>query len=162
MIELGDSVNFKLTKQEDALIKAFVKDYCKLIKSSAGYAMPSSFAWEDITKRVVNELGDGAWYFGRALNTIGSCLSKTVKGGKDVFRKTMPDRSMFTFAFGELEEMLYRIGKFYFARSFGHDYESLRSTSNSWVRIDDYVKERKKILDMESIGERLPELDGMF
>jgi len=162
MVKLEDSNNFKLTKQEDTLIRAFVRDYYKLIRSGAGSAMPSSVAWEDITKRVVDKFGDGAWYFGRALNTIGSNLSKSVEGGGDVYVKTMPDRSTLVFGSDELEDMLYRLGKFYFARSFCHGYESLRGTSYSWVQIDDYVNGRKGILEIEGLGERLPELDGIF
>jgi len=154
-----ESKQFEMTKREEGMVERFAKEYGKVIRGNNSYGMPSTFAVEEIVKRVVDELGGGLWFFGRALNEVSSILSRS-RSGK--FEKVLSDRSVVRFGLGELEERLFDIGRYYFGKTFDHGYESLRDVSKSWVDLDDYVKGREGELGMDRVVRRLPELGGIF
>lgn len=156
-----ESKEFELTSNEERMIKKFVKEYSKGILNFGPWGMPSSFFTQDIAKTVVRELGGGLWFFGKALSEVSSMLIKRQQNQLQ-FEKTLSDRSVVRFGEEELEERLFDIGRYYFAKMFDHGYESLRSTSQSWVVLDDYVKERVKTIKLDKMVSKLPELEGVF
>ena len=153
-----DSKEFKLTNQEETMVKEFARRYAEMIEKAGVDIMPSMFAVENLVSEIVNQLGNGTWFFGRALNEVRSGLSKVREG----FEKTLPDRSIFKFKKEDLKQSLYDMGKYYFAKTFDHRYESLRSTSKSWIDLDDYVQQRTEQLKLDNMIEKLPELEGIF
>jgi hypothetical protein len=159
-MKFEESKEFELTKREEGMVKRFAKEYGKVIRGYSSWGMPSTFAVEEIVERVVDELGGGLWFFGKALNEVSSML---VRRNPGEFEKTLvSDRSVVRFGLGELEERLFDIGRYYFGRTFDHGYERLRDVSKCWVDLDDYVKGREGELGMDGVVRRLPELEGMF
>ncbi len=157
-----ESKLFELTKKEEGMIQKFAKEYGQVIRNYGPWGMPSTFAVQDITKRVVDELGDGLWFFGKALNEVSSVLSRRDGGSGNEFEKTLSDRSVVRFGEGDLEKNLYDIGRYYFAKTFDHGYESLKSLSKSWIDLDEYVKQRDKHIKLDKIIKKLPELEGIL
>jgi hypothetical protein len=152
-----ESKQVELTNQEETLIKQFAKLYSEKINKAGENVMPSSFVVETLVEDVVDEFGNRLWFFGRALNEVGSGIKKRIGG----FEKMIADRSVVRCKEGELEEWLNELGRYYFAKTFDHGYESLRSVSKSWVDLDEYVKQRKKQIKLDSMVKKLPELHGI-
>ena len=159
------SKSFPLTKEEDSFLKRCIES---VINSMLAKASNSTLyiihpdAIEKIAKSAPISNEDWRWFFGRAMCATFSIKIISRTANDVVYEWNLPDGSNFRFHHKDLEKSLYDIGRFYLARTFDHSYESLRSTGYHWVNLDNYVKERKRILQKEEIVRRLPELDGIF
>ena len=159
------SKQFSLTKEEDSFLKGCIESVINLMQAKASNStlyIIHPDAIEDIATKAPISNENWRWFFGRAMCVAFSIKIISRTANDAVYECTLPDRSTFTFSHKDLQENLYDIGRFYFARTFDHSYESLRSTGNQWANLDNYVKERKQILRNEEIVKRLPELDGIF
>ena len=158
------SKQFELTDEEIEYLNSFIQTVLNAtdILSASTLSLNRESDLQKIAETIRVSKEERRWFFGRALMTALSSITKTYSQDGTIFTKKLPDRSEITFKQDVLEKTLYDLGRFYLARTFDHSYESLRDISKSWVVLDEYVKERQQTLKIKKMLKKLPELEGIF